>query len=243
MEFRGVKIAIGYDPRESAVYHVLTQSILEKATIPVEIIPLHTPMLGGFDGQQDGTNAFIYSRFLVPQLMGYKGWCLYMDSDMLFRSDPSELWSLRDDSKAVMCVKHDYETTTDTKFVGTPLESPNGDYPRKNWSSLILWNCAHPKNKILTRKFVSEAGGRVLHRFNWLDDSLIGDIPKRWNHLVGEQPDDGNAANIHFTLGAPGFWYYQDTDYASEWHRHLVKVNHMAGENPKDMVKRSMKRV
>lgn len=221
-----MRIAIGYDPREAATFHVLVNSILETSSIPVSITPLHAPMLDNFDGQQDGTNAFIYSRFLVPMLMGFEGWALYMDSDMMFMADPAELWALRDDSKAVLCVKHAYQTTVTRKFIGTPMESPNGDYPRKNWSSLVLWNCGHPQNKILRKKFVSEAGGRVLHRFSWLSDEQIGEIPVKWNHLVGEYPK-APASNVHFTLGAPGFFHYTYCDYSNEWKEHLRKVNHM----------------
>lgn len=223
-------IAIGYDPKESAVYHVLQQSILSLCSEPVTFVPLHSQMLR-FDGQQDGTNAFIYSRFLVPYLMGYEGWALYMDSDMMFRDDPAKLWALRDESKAVMCVQHDYETSVTRKFIGTPMESPNTNYPRKNWSSLVLWNCGHARNRILTKQFVGESGGRVLHRFSWLSDEEIGSIPKTWNHLVGEYPKDNSAKNVHFTLGAPGFWYYRDCDYADEWRSHLKQVNHMNGES------------
>lgn len=241
MEIHGMMpIAIGYDPREAAVYHALQQSILAHSSLPVAIIPLHNPLLSGFDGQQDGTNAFIYSRFLVPMLMGFEGWAIYMDSDMLFRVDPKQLWDLRDDKYAVMCVQHDYETITERKFIGTPMESPNGDYPRKNWSSLILWNCGHLRNRILTKEFVAEAGGQILHRFSWLADEQIGWIPKHWNHLVGEYEKSRAAKNVHFTLGAPGFCYYSSCDYADEWHKHLVDANRMEGEDPVEMMKRSI---
>ena len=169
-----IKLFLGYDPREAAVFHVMQESILRTATVPVSFIPLHSPMLEGFDGQQDGSNAFIYSRFLVPHLMEYKGWAIYADSDMMFLEDIAKLWNMRNDNKALMCVQHDYKTTQRTKFKGTQLEARNEDYPRKNWSSLILWNCGHPLNRILTREFVAEAGGRVLHRFSWLADEHIG---------------------------------------------------------------------
>ncbi len=234
-----IPIFIGYDPREAATFHVLEQSIMNRSSVPIALIPLHSPLLGNFDGQQDGTNAFIYSRFLVPELTGYDGWAIYMDSDMLFRADVKQLWDMRDDSKAVMCVKHDYETTRSLKFVGTPIESRNESYPRKNWSSLILWNCGHDRNRILTRQFVSEAGGRVLHRFSWLSDEQIGEIPKEWNHLVGEYVYDSEARNVHFTLGAPGFRHYRDCDYSEEWHQELTNANHMIGEIPEGMVRRA----
>lgn len=222
-----IPIAIGFDPRETAAYHVLEQSIINRTTQPVAIIPLHEPMLSGFDGQQDGTNAFIYSRFLVPELMDFRGWAIYVDSDMLLRSDLAELWALRDETKAVMVCRHEYETKTFRKLIGTPMESQNEHYPRKNWSSMILWNCGHPQNRILTREFVAEAGGRRLHRFEWLADDLVGSVPLSWNHLVGDYQHRADADLVHFTYGAPGFPYYRNSDYADEWRRAEAEVNRM----------------
>ena len=224
-----IQIFIGFDQREAQVYHVLTQSILDTTTIPVSITPLHVPMLRDFDGQQDGTNRFIYSRFLVPELMNYQGWALYMDSDMLVRRDLVELWDRIDNSKAVMCVKHDYKTKQNRKFIGTPLECDNQHYPRKNWSSFMLWNCGHQANKVLNRKFVELAGGKVLHRFSWLNDNQIGDIPAEWNVLVGEQDYREDAANVHYTLGAPTFFHYRECDYSGEYMNTLRRLNHMEG--------------
>lgn len=196
-------------------------------------------MLDGFDGQQDGTNAFIYSRFLVPELMGWNGWALYCDSDMLARRDLAELWALRDDRKALLVCKHEYETHHFEKFVGTPIYAQNEHYPRKNWSSLILWNCGHPANRILKRDFVAEAGGKYLHRFSWLRDDQIGRLPLSWNWLATEYPMNEHAGLVHHTLGAPGFAHYQSSDYAGDWHRALLRVNGMIGENPVEMVGRA----
>jgi hypothetical protein len=212
-----ISIAIGYDPRESIAYHVLEQSIINRTSAPVAIIPLANRMLRNFDGQRDGTNAFIYSRFLVPELMDYQGWAIYMDSDMLLRDDLVKLWDLRDDSKAVMVVQHDYHTKNRRKLIGTPMECDNADYPRKNWSSMMMWNCGHPQNRILNADFVSESPGSLLHRFQWLTDDLIGGISTEWNHLVGEYPLTEKAKLVHFTYGMPGFSHYRRCDYSSEW--------------------------
>ena len=144
---------------------------------------------------------------------------------MLFRSDPLELWNLRDESKAVMVVKHDYKTRHKLKAVGTAMESRNEDYPRKNWSSMILWNCGHPSNRLVTRDFASTAGGRALHRFSWLVDEEIGEIPVEWNWLVGEYPYDKSAKLVHYTLGIPGFDFYRSCDYAGEWKMALEQVH------------------
>lgn len=219
-----IPIFIGYDPRESVTYHVLEQSIMDRTQSPVAIVPLHSRMLRDFDGQQDGTNAFIYSRFLVPELMDFDGWAIYLDSDMLLRADLSELWSLRDDSKAVMVCQHDYKTCHSLKAIGTALEAHNVDYPRKNWSSMVLWNCAHPRNRLITREFAASAGGSFLHRFSWLADEEIGKIPLSWNWLVGEYEFNRPARLVHFTLGAPCFEHYRRCDYSEEWHRTFSEV-------------------
>jgi hypothetical protein len=125
----------------------------------------------------------------------------------------------------VMVVKHDYHTRHRRKLIGTPMECDNSDYPRKNWSSLILWNCGHPMNRILSTEFVSESPGSVLHRFQWLPDDLIGEIPSEWNHLVGESPMTPDAALVHFTAGAPCFTHHRKCDYSSEWRGMEEEVN------------------
>lgn len=233
-----VTLFVGYDPREACAFHVFNQSVIEHATQPVSIIPLSQKALQ-FDGQQDGTNAFIYSRYLIPFLQGYEGWAMFCDGDMVVTDDISKLWSLRDESKAVQVVKHNYKTSNQRKYVGSPMEDRNVDYPRKNHSSVILWNCAHPSNRILTKEYVGEAGGAVLHRFGWLDDDDIGDLPMEWNWLVGEYDKNDYAKLYHYTLGVPGFHYYMRCDHHRVWNAYLMDAMNIAGERPEEIVRRA----
>jgi hypothetical protein len=222
-----IPLYIGADPRESAGLHVFIQSVMDSSSAPVAFIPLHKPMLEGFDGQRDGTNAFIYSRFLVPHLQHYEGWALFADgSDMVCLEDIKTLWAMRDDRFAVQVVKHDYKTKHARKYLGTSMEAKNEDYPRKNWSSLILWNCGHRANRRLTPELVQESPGSFLHRFQWLADDQIGELPAEWNVLVLEQ-DTGGASLLHHTLGIPGFNHYQHCDASEHWHRAMKKVAHV----------------
>ena len=234
-----ITLYVGYDPREAAVFTAFNQSVIQHTSVPVAICPLHQKSLE-FDGQQDGTNAFIYSRYLVPYLQGYKGWAIFADGDMILREDLKDLWDLRDESKAVQVVKHNYKTGSPRKYVGSPIENNNIDYPRKNWSSVILWNCAHPANKILTKRYVSEAGGAVLHRFNWLNDEDIGGLPLEWNHLVREYKPNPDAKLVHFTLGAPGFNRYARDEHSWEWNAHLIDAINMVGERPDELIRRAL---
>ncbi len=209
-----ITIIVGFDQREAIAYHTFTQSIIEKSSRPVFFIPVALNTLNGFkETHKDRSNDFIYSRFLTPYLNNFEGWAIFADGDMICQSDIRELWDLRDESKALLVVKHDYLTKANRKYLG----NINENYPRKNWSSLILWNCAHPKHSILTPNFISNQSGQFLHRFSWLDDSDIGDLPKEWNWLALEYPINNSAKIIHYTLGTPCFKDYRDTDMSDIW--------------------------
>ena len=216
-----INIVVGFDQREAIAYHTFTQSIIEKSSIPVFFTPLAINTLKGYkETHNDRSNEFIYSRFLTPYLNNFHGWAIFADGDMICQSDIKELWDLRDESKALMVVKHDYVTKVNRKYLG----NINENYPRKNWSSLILWNCGHPKHKILTPDFIATQTGQFLHRFSWLDNDDIGDLPKEWNWLAIEYPINNSAKIIHYTLGTPCFKDYKNTDMADIWYKTQKKI-------------------
>ena len=212
-----IKMFIGYDPREAVAYNVMCHSIITRATQPVSITPLSLKGLGDLMWRERNplqSTDFSFSRFLTPYLCDYDGWAIFMDCDMLLLDDIAKLWALRDDRYAVMCVKHHHDPNEDTKFLGAVQTK----YEKKNWSSVMLFNCA--KCKALTPEYVNEATGLDLHRFNWLEsEDLIGEIPHGWNHLVDYDPAAPveTISNLHYTLGGPYFKDYIDCGYAEEW--------------------------
>jgi len=209
-----IRIFAGYDPREAIGYHVFCQSLIERSTDGVAVTPL-------FGKQRDGTNAFTYQRFLIPYFMGFQGRAIFLDgADMLMLGDIAELDKLYDPTKAVQVVKHDYQTKAQDKYLG----NKNQNYPRKNWSSVVLWNCGHPDNRILTPEFVQQQTGAFLHRFTWLRDEQIGEIPREWNWLTTEYPDNYDAKLLHYTLGTPCFKDYWSAEMADEWHAHYART-------------------
>jgi hypothetical protein len=209
-----IDIVVGFDQRESIAYHAFCQSVLERASCPVRFVPLTGNALGGYrESHTDGSNAFTYFRFLTPHLSNYSGWAIYADGDMVCQADIAALWQLRDESKAVLVVKHDYLTKAAVKYWG----APNENYPRKNWSSVILWNCGHPANRVLTPGFVQNATGSYLHRFSWLADDLVGTLPAEWNWLAIEYPPNDQAKLVHYTLGTPCFPAYADAPMSEKW--------------------------
>jgi lipopolysaccharide biosynthesis glycosyltransferase len=209
-----IPIFIGYDSKVKIAYHVLAESILRNSLTPVTISPINLNNLKNiYTRKQDplASTEFSFSRFLVPHLMNYNGWAIFMDSDMVMLSDITELWNLRNEKHAIQVCKHDYTPNSKNKFLGNNQTI----YAKKNWSSLMLMDCS--KCKTLTPEYVNTKSGLELHQFKWLDKNLIGSIPLEWNWLVGEYPYKKDVHNIHFTEGGPYFKDYKNTEYANEW--------------------------
>lgn len=189
-------------------------------TIVRDLVRAELIQAGSFGRPHDSTGSteFTYTRFLVPHLCGYQGIAVFCDNDFLWRSDVLKLvHDHYDPSKAIMCVKHEYlACPSATKMNGLKQEW----YPRKNWSSLMIFNCAHPSVARLTPETIATRSSAWLHQFAWCDDTDIGAIPVTYNHLVGYYTDD-NPRAVHFTDGGPWHNEYQDVDYADEWRTYL----------------------
>lgn len=225
-----INLFVGYDSREIAAYHACVQSIIDTCTTPVSITPLSRKILGDIYRRNDnnqGSTEFTNARFFVPYLTAYSGWAIFMDCDMLVRSDLTELWELKNDNYRLMVCQHDYTPRKEKKFDSNPQFA----YPRKNWSSLMLINC-HRCNA-LTLDYLNTAQAKDLHRFNWIDgDNEIGSLPLSWNWLVGEYNHCPDAKIVHFTEGGPYFKEYASCDYSDEWFRYWEKANTPAIKQP-----------
>lgn len=220
-----VRVFIGYDKDESATAYVLAHSIHRHASMMPEFVFLNRDVLRGIftreRGPYDSTD-FSISRFLVPYLCGYEGWAIFMDCDMVARDDIAKLWAWRDDRYAVRVVKHNHVPMEQTKFLGNTQTK----YSKKNWSSVMLLNCA--ACKALTLDYVNTADGLDLHQFKWLEsDELIGDLPKHWNHLVDIDAHDHKASLVHYTKGGPYFTEYRNCDYHQDWWSEHTFMNHI----------------
>lgn len=225
-------VFIGYDGREKVAYDVCKHSIEMHTTSDIKIIPLYHKQLrqqgffvrpwltGGMDGnhqdlidQRPFSTEFSHTRFLVPALMKFKGWALFMDCDMVARCNIKEVFAHCDNRYAVMCVKHNQKVNNGQKMDGTPQHQ----YYRKNWSSFVLWNCGHPKNAQLKKEIVNTSTGSWLHGFSWLDDKDIGALPDYYNWIEGTSRSDIQPRIIHYTLGGPWFSSYKDVMFSETW--------------------------
>lgn len=235
-------VYIGWDKREEMAFNVAARSLCEYSP-HARIIPLVLDALvqrglytrptrihnaGLWDVISDApmSTEHAISRFLVPHLCHYKGWALFVDGDVMFRRPVEELFALRDDRYAVMCVQHPPFTEAGTKKEGA-IQTV---YHRKNWSSVMLFNCAHPQNAALLPGQVNLVPGRDLHRFGWLNDAEIGALPPEWNYLVGVNPPQDNPAIVHYTLGCPSIPAYAQSHFAGEWYAVATRAGHGQGQ-------------
>ena len=217
-----INFFIGYDAKEDIAYRVCKYSLLKRASSKVKVISLKLEELisrNFYTRPIDplASTQFTYSRFLVPKLMNFKGWAVFCDCDFIFLDDVTNLIKSLDETKAVYCVKHDYTPKEKHKMDGQKQTI----YPRKNWSSFILFNCSHPSTKKLTVNTVNSESGAYLHQFKWCKDEEIGSLDERWNWLEGwtSNHNDNKPFAVHFTRGGPWFPEWQDVEYAKEWNK------------------------
>jgi hypothetical protein len=214
------RIYIGWDRREPEAYDVAKFSLERRSSIPVAVTPIKLDELrakGLYRRAEDplASTEFTYSRFLTPLLAGFEGWAVFCDCDFLWLGDVAGLLPFTREPKAVFCVQHDYRPTETTKMDGAVQTV----YPRKNWSSLMLFNCSHPAVRGLTADVVNRESGAYLHRMQWVADADIGALPEEWNWLEGwnKKPPQGAPKAVHFTRGGPWFKEWQHVEYGELW--------------------------
>ena len=220
-----LRLFLGFDPNETVAYHVLAHSIMRHASVPVSITPLklsQLPMTRKRDPKQ--STEFSFSRFLVPWLCDYEGTAIFMDCDILCRTDIAQMRGTL--GAAVSVVKHAYAPRPEDKFLGQKQTI----YARKNWSSVMLFD--NNQCRALTPGYVNSASGLELHQFKWLEDGQIGALDKTYNHLVGEYAPNPDAKIVHFTRGGPWFARFRDCELSREWQAEcrLAMSHNSAGE-------------
>jgi lipopolysaccharide biosynthesis glycosyltransferase len=227
------QVFVGYDTREDIAYQVCEYSI-KRYDSCIKVVPLiqqelRQKKIYWREIDKLASTEFTFTRFLVPHLMNYKGWALFIDCDIVFLEDVKNLFSLADDKYAVMCVKHDFKPKPGLKMDGQVQTV----YPRKNWSSVVLWNCTHPSNEKISVDSVNNPNydGAFFHRFSWLKDEEIGELPCDWNWLVGWYKDgDGTPRAIHYTEGGPWFKNYRSCEFNQQWKECLQEMMRQSPE-------------
>ena len=223
-----MKVFVGYDTREDIAYQVCKHSIESKQS-DASVRPLKQQELRDAGWYTRGidklaSTEFTFTRFLIPELCNFNGWALFMDCDMILKTDIKQLFDQADDKYAVMCVQHDYSPSATTKMDGQTQTI----YPRKNWSSVMLFNCGHKSNAKLTQNLINDPKitGAYLHRFSWLKDKEVGELSPEWNWLVGhyKEPKDGTPKLIHYTEGGPWFENYRNCEYHQDWKTELAEM-------------------
>jgi len=222
-----INLFVGFDEREAVGTHAFNASVIANTSVPVSITHLAKPALESVFKEKfgEGTNAFTVSRFLIPDLMGRRGFAIFADgADMVCTGDLAELAAMFDPLKTVQVVKHQYKTKHPRKYLGTQMEAENPDYDRKNWASLMIINCANLRWP--TAEQVAKMRKIDLLQFKYLPDDQIGELPIEWNWLADELGENPNAKIIHWTCGIPGFPEYNKAPHAKQWREAHALANY-----------------
>jgi lipopolysaccharide biosynthesis glycosyltransferase len=229
------RVFIGYDSHEKVAFDVACLSLRSHSRVDIQPVSYRPLIIRGlYDRHTVTRNGRLWdivsnapmstqhaiARFFIPFITERKGWVLFTDGDVLFRRDVAELFRLADPTKALMVVQHDYWPLSMIKKTGDAQML----YARKNWSSVMLWNLEHPAHDVLTLEQLNTLPGRDLHRFCWLENSVIGGLPMEWNWLVGHSPLTVSPAIVHFTEGVPDVIGHECDPFASEWHAYAEQT-------------------
>lgn len=223
-----MRVFIGFDPREPRAYQVAAGTLMRQAgIIPIALmesrlrsVGLFTRPVSGGDGEPyydvisrvHQSTQFSVSRFLVP-IIAHGGWALFTDCDVVFLEDVRRMLDEIDDDKAVYVVKHRHVGSQSMKMD----DQQQREYARKNWSSVMLFNCSHPGNARLSLRDVNERHRDELHAFYWLHDDEIGELDPRWNWLVDVHAKPDKVAIAHYTLGGPFLPTWQGGPHDDLW--------------------------
>lgn len=219
---------IGFDSKQGIAYDTCRLSIKEHSDIEIEsIMADNLDRKGYYWRENEGSTEFAFTRFLTPYLKGFYGYAIFCDSDFIWNCDPKEIIELVNPNHAVSVVKHDI---LPDQVKETKMDNKNQSwYPRKNWSSLMVFNCSHPFCRKITPAVVSDSPAGYLHEFKWCSDDNIGSLPHTYNYLVGYYNDIEEPKAIHYTDGGPWHKGYEDVQFADKWLFYKQKVVDMYG--------------
>lgn len=209
-----MRIFIGHDSKFPQATKVCKKSMQNyNSNLDITFLEKEHLKKYNFYGREDvsgESTEFSFTRFYVPMVCNYDGIAIFCDNDFLWKCDPTEMIKYLGD-KTIAVVKHKYYEAIGTKMDGVK----NKSYPRKNWSSLIIYNCS--KLKHLTKEYLDNASPADLHQFAWVGDNEIAEIPRSYNHLVGHYKKHNRIKALHYTNGGPWFEEYKNAEQSAEW--------------------------
>ena len=180
-----IRIFVGTTDDQMLSTKVLEYSIRQTASRPVEVAPLH---LSGIhypmpkDPKNRPRTPFSFQRFLIPELCGFRGKAIYVDSDMLVFDDIAQIFDLDISAHDIFTVK------------------TGATFTRRKQFSVMLINCERVKwniHEIVSKLDRGEIDYEELVYEMALAPRIEDRIPEGWNHLEKHVP--GKTKLLHFT--------------------------------------------
>lgn len=174
-----VFVACAPDGQDAESMAVLEWSIMKHASMPVNIVWMYQGASEVFSGWEVSRWATPFSgfRWAIPELCGFEGKAIYMDSDMIVLSDLAGLWN-QDHNGNVVLARGNSE-----------------------WRLCVsLWDCAAAKGKIMPIAEMKK-NSSAHHRMTEISrqPGFIGQFEGKWNCLDREYSPDCGAKILHYT--------------------------------------------
>ena len=205
-----IRVYVATTEAQMLAVKVLEYSIRKHASMSTAVFPLHEsgieiPTPEKLENQ--GRTPFSFQRFLIPQLAGYRGRAIYLDSDMQVFDDIKQVWSLPFDGAQLLAVRDPAETARRPQF------------------SVMLLDCGSLRWDIREIVASLDRGEMTYEKLMYDMAAARGvrrSIPPRWNSL--EKYSEGETALLHYTDMNTQPWIYIDHPLGHLWTQALIEA-------------------
>jgi Glycosyl transferase family 8 len=205
-----IRVYVGSQEAQMVPVKVLEHSIRKHTVTPVEVYPLHHAQIE-FPLPRDVRNRprtpFSFQRFYIPQLAGYRGRAIYLDSDMQVFRDIRELWSLPFDGADLLAA---------WEVAGSG---------RRPQFSVMLLNCDALRwdlHEIVRALDLGELTYETLMYEMKVARSIRMAIAPSWNSL--ERYEEGQTSLLHYTDMTRQPWISRENPLGHLWVRGLIEA-------------------
>lgn len=160
---------------------VLEYTARKNCSMPIEITWMEmTHDVGSpWHGWNTSTWATPFSgfRWAIPEVCGFKGQAIYMDSDMIIQADLAELWN-------------------------APWEQGKVIQMKGGWRTCVAkWNCERAKTFLLPLERLKLLPNSHQRMFTTLQSrpELVQVFDRQWNNFDGENDDLKDVKILHYT--------------------------------------------
>jgi len=213
MEKFDLNVFVGTQPEQMLATKLLEYSIKKKTSLKINVQALYKAVESKnikiprpVDKSNYPRTPFSFQRFAIPELSGYTGRSVYVDSDMLVFNDIQELYDMPFNGAEILCAE-------------------GVDGARRPQFSVMVLDCDTLKWNITDIVKGLDNGDYDYKGLMYemkAAKSISQSLPKYWNDL--ESYTEGKTRLIHFTDMHKQPWLSLENEFAPIWVKALAEA-------------------